>query len=101
MLKHLDKAHFGNPSKVEIGADGDTRYRGEADDLDNPSSALSPIDTPFHRRSRHRSSWDLNITLVYLGFDLSAAASLCTIQVPHRVISSIDFFSVAAITLAV
>ena len=24
MLKHLDKAHFGNPPKVEIGADGDT-----------------------------------------------------------------------------
>ena len=39
MLK-LDKAHFGNPPKVEIGADGDTRYRGEADDLDNLSSAL-------------------------------------------------------------
>ena len=39
-LQHVRKAHFGNLPKVEIGADGDTRYRGEADDLDNLSSAL-------------------------------------------------------------
>ena len=40
MLEYLDKAHFGNPLKVEIGADGVTRYRGETDDLDNLSSTL-------------------------------------------------------------
>ena len=40
MLEYLDKAHFGNPLKVEFGADGVTRYRGEADDLDNLSSTL-------------------------------------------------------------
>ena len=34
MLEYLDKVHFGNPPKVEIGADGVTRCRGEADDLD-------------------------------------------------------------------
>ena len=32
MLEYLDKAHFGNLPKVEIDADGVTRYRGEADD---------------------------------------------------------------------
>ena len=153
MLKHLDKAHFGNPPKVEIGADGDTRYRGEADDLDNLSSALpvplssemppteghviegsankrskqyDPHGSPpgergantesshpdrnehipesqslhsleqarcclkrFRRQARRQirtlpSTLDLNKTLVYPGFDLSAAASVCTIQVPRR-----------------
>ena len=39
--EYLDKTHFRNPPKVEIGADGVARYRGEADDLESPSSALS------------------------------------------------------------
>ena len=39
--EYLDKTHFRNPPKVEIGADGIARYRGEADDLESPSSALS------------------------------------------------------------
>ncbi|KAG9312682.1 Gti1/Pac2 family-domain-containing protein [Chiua virens] len=39
--EYLDKTHFRNPPKVEIGVDGIPRYRGEADDID-PSSALMP-----------------------------------------------------------
>ncbi|KAG5652365.1 hypothetical protein H0H81_005267 [Sphagnurus paluster] len=39
--EYLDKTHFRNPPKVEIGVDGRPRYRGEADDID-PSSPLSP-----------------------------------------------------------
>ncbi|KJA18928.1 hypothetical protein HYPSUDRAFT_112113, partial [Hypholoma sublateritium FD-334 SS-4] len=30
--EYLDKTHFRNPPKVEVGADGIPRYRGEADD---------------------------------------------------------------------
>ncbi|THH31676.1 hypothetical protein EUX98_g2513 [Antrodiella citrinella] len=50
--EYLDKTHFRNPPKVEIGVDGVPRYRGEADDIDNspshipaPLSAL-PYDEP-------------------------------------------------------
>ncbi|TFK51377.1 hypothetical protein OE88DRAFT_1699866 [Heliocybe sulcata] len=32
--EYLDKTHFRNPPKVEIGTDGIPRYRGEADELD-------------------------------------------------------------------
>ncbi|EPQ53059.1 hypothetical protein GLOTRDRAFT_63670 [Gloeophyllum trabeum ATCC 11539] len=32
--EYLDKTHFRNPPKVELGADGVIRYRGEADELD-------------------------------------------------------------------
>ncbi|KAF9005042.1 Gti1/Pac2 family-domain-containing protein [Cyathus striatus] len=39
--EYLDKTHFRNPPKVEIGADGIPRYRGEADDIDT-SPALIP-----------------------------------------------------------
>lgn len=39
--EYLDKTHFRNPPKVEIGADGVPRYRGEADDLDGSPSMLS------------------------------------------------------------
>ncbi|KAG5650509.1 hypothetical protein H0H81_011999, partial [Sphagnurus paluster] len=39
--KYLDKTHFRNPLKVEIGVDGRPRYCGEADDIDS-SSPLSP-----------------------------------------------------------
>ncbi|EIW77714.1 hypothetical protein CONPUDRAFT_138947 [Coniophora puteana RWD-64-598 SS2] len=33
--EYLDKTHFRNPPKVEIGVDGIPRYRGEADDVDS------------------------------------------------------------------
>ena len=33
--EYLDKTHFRNPPKVEIGVDGHPRYRGEADDLED------------------------------------------------------------------
>ncbi|PBK64730.1 hypothetical protein ARMSODRAFT_940993 [Armillaria solidipes] len=39
--EYLDKTHFRNPPKVEIGADGIPRYRGDADDIDT-SPTLSP-----------------------------------------------------------
>ena len=39
--EYLDKTHFRNPPKVETGADGILRYRGEGDELESPSSALS------------------------------------------------------------
>ncbi|KAF8814558.1 hypothetical protein BYT27DRAFT_7326528 [Phlegmacium glaucopus] len=38
--EYLDKTHFRNPPKVEIGADGVLRYCGEGDDLESPTSAL-------------------------------------------------------------
>jgi hypothetical protein len=39
--EYLDKTHFRNPPKVEIGVDGLPRYRGEADDVDS-----SPVMLP-------------------------------------------------------
>ncbi|KAJ3530110.1 hypothetical protein NMY22_g8707 [Coprinellus aureogranulatus] len=39
--EYLDKTHFRNPPKVEVGADGVLRYCGEGDELDPPSSASS------------------------------------------------------------
>lgn len=36
--EYLDKTHFRNPPKVEIGLDGNPRYRGEADDIENSPS---------------------------------------------------------------
>ena len=48
--EYLVTAHFRNPAKVEIGADGEACYRGdsrEVDDLESPSSS------PSRRSSRH------------------------------------------------
>ncbi|KAG6856105.1 hypothetical protein H0H87_007357 [Tephrocybe sp. NHM501043] len=39
--EYLDKTHFRNPPKVEIGVDGIPRYRGEADDIDSSPSLLA------------------------------------------------------------
>lgn len=39
--EYLDKTHFRNPPKVEVGADGIPRYRGEADDIDAPPSMMT------------------------------------------------------------
>ncbi|PCH34595.1 hypothetical protein WOLCODRAFT_79259 [Wolfiporia cocos MD-104 SS10] len=39
--EYLDKTHFRNPPKVEIGVDGIPRYRGEADDVDASPQLLS------------------------------------------------------------
>ncbi|OJA16641.1 hypothetical protein AZE42_04048, partial [Rhizopogon vesiculosus] len=39
--EYLDKTHFRNPPKVEIGVDGIPRYRGEADDIESAPSMLS------------------------------------------------------------
>lgn len=39
--EYLDKTHFRNPPKVEIGVDGLPRYRGEADIEDNSPTMLS------------------------------------------------------------
>ena len=38
--EYLDKTHFRNPPKVEIGPDGQPRYRGEADDIDSSPTLL-------------------------------------------------------------
>ncbi|KAF9484560.1 hypothetical protein BDN70DRAFT_797489 [Pholiota conissans] len=44
--EYLDKTHFRNPPKVEVGVDGVPRYSGEADDLDNSPSILpNPLST--------------------------------------------------------
>ncbi|KAG5735426.1 hypothetical protein E4T56_gene12792 [Termitomyces sp. T112] len=44
--EYLDKTHFRNPPKVEIGADGVPRYRGEADEVDSsPSILATPLST--------------------------------------------------------
>ncbi|KZT66330.1 hypothetical protein DAEQUDRAFT_715228 [Daedalea quercina L-15889] len=38
--EYLDKTHFRNPPKVEIGVDGILRYRGEADDTESSPTLL-------------------------------------------------------------
>ncbi|KAI9462103.1 Gti1/Pac2 family-domain-containing protein [Boletus coccyginus] len=44
--EYLDKTHFRNPPKVEIGVDGVPRYRGEADDIDSsPSMLTGPLSS--------------------------------------------------------
>lgn len=44
--EYLDKTHFRNPPKVEVGVDGLPRYRGEADDIDTSPTLLSaPLST--------------------------------------------------------
>ena len=39
--EYLDKTHFRNPPKVELGPDGVLRYRGEADDIDSSPPLLT------------------------------------------------------------
>ncbi|KAJ3710127.1 Gti1/Pac2 family-domain-containing protein [Lentinula guzmanii] len=46
--EYLDKTHFRNPPKVEVGPDGVPRYRGEADELESstsPSILTAPLST--------------------------------------------------------
>lgn len=44
--EYLDKTHFRNPPKVEIGVDGIPRYRGEADDIESvPSMLTAPLSS--------------------------------------------------------
>ena len=41
--EYLDKTHFRNPPKVEIGADGVAHYHGEADNLVPWKALLMPF----------------------------------------------------------
>ncbi|KAI0641662.1 Gti1/Pac2 family-domain-containing protein [Trametes meyenii] len=42
--EYLDKTHFRNPPKVEVGVDGIPRYRGEADDVElSPRLLPAPL----------------------------------------------------------
>ncbi|KAJ2986915.1 hypothetical protein NUW54_g9581 [Trametes sanguinea] len=44
--EYLDKTHFRNPPKVEIGVDGIPRYRGEADDVElSPRLLPAPLSS--------------------------------------------------------
>ena len=44
--EYLDKTHFRNPPKVEIGVDGIPRYCGEGDDIENsPSIPTAPLSS--------------------------------------------------------
>lgn len=45
--EYLDKTHFRNPPKVEIGVDGLPRYRGEADieEGDSPTMLSAPLSS--------------------------------------------------------
>ncbi|KDQ58163.1 hypothetical protein JAAARDRAFT_129267, partial [Jaapia argillacea MUCL 33604] len=43
--EYLDKTHFRNPPKVEIGLDGIPRYRGEADEIDLSPRLYPPLST--------------------------------------------------------
>ncbi|THH15583.1 hypothetical protein EW146_g4917 [Bondarzewia mesenterica] len=46
--EYLDKTHFRNPPKVEIGMDGLPRYRGEADDVEpSPHLVTTPSGMPI------------------------------------------------------
>ncbi|KAF9039191.1 Gti1/Pac2 family-domain-containing protein, partial [Panaeolus papilionaceus] len=64
--EYLDKTHFRNPPKVEIGVDGIPRYRGEADDIDtspNPTSPFSPsactiLSPPEPKRGNTRNRFE-------------------------------------------
>jgi hypothetical protein len=49
--EYLDKTHFRNPPKVEIGLDGQLRYRGEAfiRRVDRPAAFRSPSWIPMSR----------------------------------------------------
>lgn len=44
--EYLDKTHFRNPPKVEIGVDGIPRYRGEADEPDQSPLLSTPLLLP-------------------------------------------------------
>ncbi|KAL6310272.1 Gti1/Pac2 family-domain-containing protein [Sparassis latifolia] len=47
--EYLDKTHFRNPPKVEIGVDGIPRYRGEGDDADtSPQLVAAPLSMPMY-----------------------------------------------------
>ncbi|KAM5541524.1 hypothetical protein V8D89_004714 [Ganoderma adspersum] len=50
--EYLDKTHFRNPPKVEIGVDGVPRYRGEADDVDlSPRLLPAPLSNGYYAES--------------------------------------------------
>ncbi|KAL4247674.1 MIT1/WOR1 family protein [Abortiporus biennis] len=54
--EYLDKTHFRNPPKVEIGVDGVPRYRGEADDIDNsPQLMTAPLSLPYEESTTKRN----------------------------------------------
>ncbi len=69
--EYLDKTHFRNPPKVEIGVDGVPRYRGEADDVDTsprllttPLTIASPYDeasTSSGKRAKRYEPYGANI----------------------------------------
>ncbi|EKM51418.1 uncharacterized protein PHACADRAFT_263532 [Phanerochaete carnosa HHB-10118-sp] len=44
--EYLDKTHFRNPPKVEMGVDGIPRYRGEADEPDTSPLLSTPLLLP-------------------------------------------------------
>lgn len=50
--EYLDKVHFRQPPRVEIGLDGIPRYRGEADDPDIPSPTTSTVRPVSDKSSR-------------------------------------------------
>ena len=55
--EYLDKTHFRNPPKVEIGVDGIPRYRGEADDVDiSPRLLPAPLSNGYYADSDVGSS---------------------------------------------
>ncbi|KAI0942268.1 hypothetical protein AcW1_002944 [Taiwanofungus camphoratus] len=68
--EYLDKTHFRNPPKVEIGVDGIPRYRGEADEVDTsphllpaPLSSglpLYPDAEPSHKRGKRYDPYGAN-----------------------------------------
>ena len=50
--EYLDKTHFRNPPKVEIGVDGIPRYRGEADDVElSPRLLPAPLSSGYYAES--------------------------------------------------
>ncbi|KAF5355600.1 hypothetical protein D9757_012904 [Collybiopsis confluens] len=54
----LDKTHFRNPPKVEIGPDGVPRYRGEADEVESAAPTVhspSPLSNGLPLLSEGRS----------------------------------------------
>lgn len=68
--EYLDKTHFRNPPKVEIGVDGVPRYRGEADDADtsphmlpaslSPPSPYAEADSGSSKRGKRYDPYSSN-----------------------------------------
>jgi len=70
----LDKTHFRNPPKVEVGPDGIPRYRGEADEIDpSPTMLTGPLSTGLPLLSDGRYATDKHASKRFDPYGVPAA----------------------------